>query len=237
VGSVYSTDTTEYPRPYINYNNRVGFGTTAPDQQIDVRGNIAMGRRAQSATTRYIGLQGTDGTFGTSTGTTGISVSQTAAGDSQLQFYTGQWGSADQARMTITKAGVVGIGTATPCTGSTSNCLLAVKGSVRANEVIVDTGWSDYVFDADHKIAPLSEVEDYIAQNHHLPDMPSAKEVAESGVSVGEMQSKLLAKIEELTLHMIELEKRSTKLEKENTELVQRNRDISARISELQSAR
>jgi hypothetical protein len=212
VSAVY-TDSTVYPHPYVYYNHRVGFGTPSPDQQVDIRGNIAMGRRAQSALTRYIGLQGTDGSFGGSAGTAGMAVSQTSGGDSQLQFYTGQWGSADQPRMTITKAGQVGIGTATPCVGSVSNCALAVKGAVRANEIIVDTGWSDYVFDAGHRVAPLSEVADYIAQNHHLPDMPSSEEVAKSGVSVGEMQSKLLAKIEELTLHLIQDEKKIAELE------------------------
>ena len=118
--SAVYTDSTVYPHPYVYYNHPVGFGTPSPDQQVDIRGNIAMGRRAQSALTRYIGLQGTDGSFGGSAGTTGMAVSQTSGGDSQLQFYTGQWGSPDQARMTITKTGQVGIGTATPCVGSAS---------------------------------------------------------------------------------------------------------------------
>ena len=62
-------------------------------------------------------------------------------------------------------------------------------------------------------VAPLTEVADYIAQNHHLPDIPSAAEVAKSGVGIGEMQSKLLAKIEELTLHLIQDEKKIADLE------------------------
>ena len=222
----YSTDPTVFPRPYVYYNNPIGFGTSTPDQQVDIRGNIAMGRRAQTALTRYVGLPGTDGSFGGSAGTTGMAINQTAGGDSQLQFYTGQWGSPDQARMTITKAGTVGIGTTTPCAGSSANCMLAVKGAVRANEVIVDTGWSDYVFDPDYKLAPLSDVAAYVAGNHHLPDIPSAKEVQEKGISLGEMQSKLLAKIEELTLHMIELDQR-------NAQLTQQNREFAGEIEEL----
>jgi hypothetical protein len=222
LSSVYTTDSTVFPHPYVYYNNRIGFGTSAPDQQVDIRGNVAMGRRAQSALTRYIGLPGTDGSFGGSAGTTGMAISQTAAGDSQLQFYTGQWGSPDQARMTIAKTGQVGIGTATPCAGSVSNCMLAVKGAVRANEVIVDTGWSDYVFDPGYRLEPLSEVAAYVKENHHLPDIPSAQEVAEKGVSVGEMQSKLLAKIEELTLRVIETDRLTRLTQAENRELRRR---------------
>jgi regulator of replication initiation timing len=62
----------------------------------------------------------------------------------------------------------------------------------------------------------------YIEQNHHLPDIPSAAEVKEKGVSVGEMESKLLAKIEELTLHMIKLEEQNERLELQNYELKDR---------------
>jgi hypothetical protein len=73
--------------------------------------------------------------------------------------------------------------------------------------VIVDTGWSDYVFAADYALAPLSEVEAHIKAHHTLPGVPSASEVADHGISVGDMQARLLAKIEELTLHQIEQEK------------------------------
>jgi hypothetical protein len=88
-----------------------------------------------------------------------------------------------------------------------------VNGAVQAKEVVVNTGWSDYVFDADYRLAPLDEIADYVRTNHHLPGIPSAAEVAEKGVSVGDMQAKLLAKIEELTLQMIAAEKRIRELE------------------------
>src|SRR6185312_14242961 len=115
-------------------------------------------------------------------------------------------------KMIVKASGLVGIGTTNPCSGSTSNCKLAVKGAIRANEVVVDTNWSDYVFDADYRLAPLSDVAAYVKDNHHLPDIPSAAEVADKGVSLGDMQAKLLAKVEELTLHMIQLEKENTEL-------------------------
>jgi hypothetical protein len=98
--------------------------------------------------------------------------------------------------------GNVGIGTTNPTQK------LSVSGTVRAKEVIVDSGWSDYVFDKSYKLKALSDTEAFIKAEKHLPGLPSAREVAEHGVSVGEMQAKLLAKIEELTLHQIEQEKR-----------------------------
>ena len=118
-------------------------------------------------------------------------------------------------------AGNFGIGTTTP------QYLLSVKGTVGAEEFIVtNTGWSDYVFQPGYRLRPLSEVDAYIQANHHLPDIPSEAEVKEKGVSVGEMQSKLLAKVEELTLHMIQAEERNNRLEEQNQEL----RDRLARL-------
>jgi hypothetical protein len=108
----------------------------------------------------------------------------------------------------------VGIGTTNP------PYLLSVKGTVGAEEFIVtNTGWSDYVFRPGYRLRPLSEVGAYIRANHHLPGIPSEAEVKEKGVSVGEMQSKLLAKVEELTLHMIQAEERNNRLEQQNEEL------------------
>ena len=67
--------------------------------------------------------------------------------------------------------------------------------------------WYDHVFYPEYKLRPLSEVEHFIKQNHHLPEIPSAKEVMENGLDLGEMQGKLLLKIEELTLYAIEQQK------------------------------
>jgi hypothetical protein len=103
----------------------------------------------------------------------------------------------------ILNDGNVGIGTSNPTQK------LSVNGTIRAKEVIVETtGWSDYVFAKDYDLRPLSEVEQHINQDGHLPGIPSAAEVSEKGIGLGEMQARLLAKIEELTLHQIALEKR-----------------------------
>ena len=84
---------------------------------------------------------------------------------------------------------------------------LDVVGTIRATEVKVETGWADFVFDKDYKLPTLQEVENHINEHKHLPDIPSEAEVKENGVSLGEMQAKLLQKIEELTLYVIKQDK------------------------------
>jgi hypothetical protein len=109
--------------------------------------------------------------------------------------------------------GNVGIGTISP-----QNALW-VNGTVQAKEVLVNTGWSDYVFAPDYYLAPLMDVAAYIKANQHLPGIPSPAEVEKNGVSVGGVEAKLLEKIEELTLHMIEAEQRNRELERRLAQL------------------
>ncbi|BBM86290.1 hypothetical protein [Candidatus Uabimicrobium amorphum] len=103
---------------------------------------------------------------------------------------------------------------------------LAVNGSIRAKSVTVDTGWSDFVFEDDYKLMSLEEVEEKIEKNGHLPDIPSAEEVAKNGISLGEIQSKLLQKIEELTLYTIQQEKKIKVQNKRIQQLENQNKKI-----------
>ncbi|OKS87296.1 hypothetical protein RG47T_2755 [Mucilaginibacter polytrichastri] len=69
---------------------------------------------------------------------------------------------------------------------------------------MVRSAWPDYIFNPSYHALNLSDIKAYIDKNHHLPEIPSAQEVAKSGINLGEMNTKLLKKIEELTLYLIE---------------------------------
>jgi hypothetical protein len=112
----------------------------------------------------------------------------------------------------ISYEGPVGINTAS----NPGNYELIVNGEIRAKEVVVETGWADYVFDKDYNLKSLNELEDFIIRNKHLPEIPSAKEVEANGVDLGEMNMLLLKKIEELTLYLISQQKEIEKLKNPN---------------------
>ncbi len=105
--------------------------------------------------------------------------------------------------------GNVGIGTNAP------DAKLTVKGTIHTQEVKVDLNGSvapDFVFEEDYALPALAETEAYIKSNKHLPGIPSAAEMEENGIDLKEMNLKLLQKVEELTLHLIEQEKKNEEL-------------------------
>lgn len=138
-----------------------------------------------------------------------------AAQGTYMVFYTTALGAAvHYERMRIAPNGFVGIGTTSPSE------LLSVNGNIRAKKVIVtQQGWADFVFADGYDLPTLAELEKSIKENRHLPDVPSEKEVLENGLDLGDMQAKLLRKIEELTLYVIEQHKAIEQLKKENREI------------------
>lgn len=120
--------------------------------------------------------------------------------------------------MVVGADGKVGIGTET--FGAER---LAVNGNIRAKEVKVEaTGWPDFVFQKDYKISSLADLDRYIKANKHLPGIPSAQEVKQNGIELGEMNKLLLQKIEELTLHLIEKDKTIASILKRMDEIEQK---------------
>jgi len=127
----------------------------------------------------------------------------------------------DYTKMIIKGNGKVSIGTDdTPDFASSSqNYLFYVNGGILSKEVKVRTDWVDYVFEKDYSLLPLEKVENFINKNGHLPNTPSAEEIQNEGLELGKITTIQQEKIEELFLHLIEMEKRITELEKENQSL------------------
>lgn len=123
--------------------------------------------------------------------------------------------------------GYIGIGTLTP------QSKLDVRGKIIADEVEIKVNkGADFVFEPDYKLPRLSDVENHIRENKHLPDIPSEKEMIKNGVNINEMQIKLLQKIEELTLYVIEQNKKIEKLEENNNKQEQLIEKLQSKIDE-----
>jgi len=118
----------------------------------------------------------------------------------------------------MTTDGKVGIGTLHP------DAWLTVNGNIHSTEVKVDVTvpGPDYVFEKDYTLPSLESVKSYIDQNKHLPEVPSAKEMEANGINLSEMNMLLLKKVEELTLYVIEMNKKSIHFQEENNELKNR---------------
>jgi hypothetical protein len=121
-------------------------------------------------------------------------------------------------KILFNNTGAIGIGTG--AVAIPTGVKLAVNGKINCKEVEVTlTGWSDHVFNSSYKLRPLEEVETFISQNQHLPDVPSEAEVLQNGANLGKMDAILLQKIEELTLYVIDLKKENNKLQEQINKL------------------
>jgi hypothetical protein len=200
----------------------VGIGTVASSQdQLSIS-------NGPSARTQFILSDGNTASLMLAAGNSKAGV---LASDVSLQFRTGvTYPSADNGgttAMTILPSGNVGIGMTTP------TYKLDVNGTIHASEVLVDTTGADYVFKPAYKLASLSEVEGAIKRDGHLPGIPSAQEMSSRGVNVGDLQTKLLAKVEELTLLMIQQDKKVQQQSQELQELKAENAAMQARLNTM----
>ena len=127
-------------------------------------------------------------------------------------FFSTRGSAGMKQQLLIDENGNVGIGSSSP------SQKLTVNGTIYGKEVKVDLSvpGPDYVFEKSYSLPTLEEVKSYIDQNKHLPEVPTAKEMEKNGVMLGEMNMLLLKKVEELTLYIIEQEKRIKALEEKS---------------------
>ena len=215
LSSSNSTNGTERIR--IKNNGNIGIGTSNPVYRLQTQGDIyANGGWLRVSGTKGLLFQSHGGglymrdnswirTYGNKNFYHNTGIMRTDG-----QFQVGGNG----ARFIVTQNGNVGIGTG----ADTSNYKLAVKGKVLAEELKIRTyaNWPDYVFQTNYELKSLNEIEAYISKNGHLPNIPSADQVKEEGINISEMNAKLLEKIEELTLHLIQQHNDIQELKKQN---------------------
>ncbi|MFN5432736.1 MAG: hypothetical protein ACK498_18500, partial [Cyclobacteriaceae bacterium] len=201
----FGVDNTEYMR--ISSGGNVGIGTTTPIRKLHVSGTANTIARIEATDDGYASLE-----FAGNNKTWQLSKRPSVNYSDALQLYYHDGSTWSSPHITFLTGGNVGIGTTNP------QQKLHVKGTVYSTEVKVDlaagTG-PDYVFEPTYDLKPLAEIETYIKENKHLPEVPSAKEMEANGVQLGEMNMLLLKKVEELTLYVIELKKEVAEL-KEN---------------------
>lgn len=123
------------------------------------------------------------------------------------------WDNTDHDAIFIANDGRVAMGTMSPAT----DAQLSVKGLIECEELEVQlfVDWPDYVFQQNYELRSLADLKSYVKENNHLPGVPSAKEIDEEGLNVGEINAALLEKIEELTLYLFELDEKNSALQKD----------------------
>jgi hypothetical protein len=201
VGGNVGLQTTGTSTFAVNGGN-VGVGINNPDRKLRVLGNAAFGNSAHDYNAQgwnyTVILDGLDNTsIGFHDSMNSVSSIRYNANGFTIGGDDG-WG----ARNVYMPANV-GIGTTNP------THKLTVNGQVKSRGFVTDnSNWADYVFKPDYELAPLSDVEAHIKEKGHLPGIPSEAEVkAAGGVEIGDIQVRLLGKVEELTLHLIAMEK------------------------------
>jgi len=180
---------------FLADNGNVGVGKKDPQSKLDVAGNIR---------------------------STGLFINHTEQVD---------WSYASHIKVNrdLTKAFVI-----SNMSSGTENTVFQIWGNgvVNAKKIYADDitvalntmncYWYDHVFASEYKLCSLKELEQFIRENKHLPEIPSAQEVEKNGINLGEMQGKLLLKVEELTLYLIEQQKLIEELQKHLSELEDR---------------
>lgn len=192
---------------FVQYNGgNMALGNITPTSQLHMTGDLTM-----QSSTPILQLKNNAGTNMVFVQMNGIDarLGTNAENDlGKLIFSTNGTN-----RMYINQTGQISVGTATPATGY----MLSVNGKAMVEELKVQLSgnWPDYVFNNKYKLKNFDELREYIDKNNHLPNIPAASEIEKSGLEVGEMQRLMMEKIEELTLYVLQLEKKIKDIEKQ----------------------
>lgn len=193
-------------RLVINNLGYTGLGSTTPKSRLHIAQDISMNTDVDAQQ-----LSITGATDDAKRLVIGYDVNGAGFGFIKAGWYQHQW-----TNLSLQPdGGNVGIGTTQP------DAKLTVNGTIHSKEVKVDTNIPvpDYVFDPSYKLPLLSELKIYIEANRHLPEIASAAEMNKNGINLSEMNLKLLKKVEELTLYLIETDAQLSEQQKINKSL------------------
>ena len=209
-------------------NGNVGIGTTSPTAKLDVMGTATfsgittINNQIKANFTSAVGLLFTNETasqgVGTQSNTFRLVADSDGDGSGNISHEIG---------------GVGNVITQLKADSYTVNVNTFIDANLESKKVKVTAtpgSVPDYVFEATYKLKTLNELERYVQANKHLPNIPTAKEIETNGQNLGAMQLKLLEKVEELTLHLIEINKNQEKLIKEVTHLKEENKELKGKI-------
>lgn len=196
------TNNVDNVKMVINSSGNIGIGTPSPKQKLHVEGRVHLGVHESGSGAWYQSTSGSNWFAGLN-------------GSNKWRVYK------DGNKLVIDENGNVGIGTEDPISK------LSVNGGIRAKEVkvLAEISVPDYVFEPDFDLRTLKETKEYITKNKHLPEIPSATEIGKNGFDLGDMNMRLLKKIEELTLYQIDL---LEKLEKQNNRLLEVEKELQS---------
>lgn len=186
----------------VTSQGNVGIGTSKPAVKLQIQGKPGF-----APTVRLESAANDDSTIELSSPDYQWALTNRNSMDDSFQIWDGI---SHKERLVINTNGNVGIGTTHPAEK------LSVNGTVLSKETIVSTAasrWPDFVLQRDYGLMPLDELEQFIEENGHLPGIPTAEEVGDDGVALGEMNAKLLQKLEEQTLYTLQLKKEIETLE------------------------
>lgn len=218
---------------YIFNNGNVGIGTTNPSYRLDVNGKLFLRSVENISGWNYSYLTWTAHSLvmGSPVGVESHSFLELKSGgvanpsvplSTAIRMYSAIGANVHTQKIQLhtegdcwfNNEGNFGIGTSNP------THKLDVRGAIRANEILVNIpNGADFVFENSYQLMPLSELSQYVQENRHLPEVQSAAEMEEEGVDVAELQIKLLQKVEELTLYVIQQQETIEALKKEINEL------------------